>query len=165
MYLFGQSGHRPNDPEIVFIQEMAPKRCWPFPGTSGTLGIDLDHNVYPINVTIGHHFTHTPSGSAPRDIFVWGITDSPATPQNVTTFLVEHQSRSFPRHLIEHLSSGVPILLGELRYDTQRSEPLQSMTLEETRGIVCNKVVIEVADNWGSEEYTCLYHVRIQGFR
>ncbi|KAJ7122470.1 UNC-like C-terminal-domain-containing protein, partial [Mycena epipterygia] len=118
--------------------------CWPFAGSQGQLGIVLAAPIYIEDITIDHVASAVAVSrrkSAPRDMEVWA--------------LVEGQD-NFPEY----------IRIASFQYDIHSSNNIQTFPIDaeiRSLSIDFNVVVLMVKGNWGMDEYTCLYRIRVHG--
>lgn len=152
MSLLGQSqgGIRykyawPLRPITMLQPEVLPGNCWAFPGSRGSVTIQLARPVRPSSVTV----EHTPKGSASsvagalRDFRVWGIA------LNASGVAVEE---------------GAVSNLGEFRFDmSDNRRHLQSFVLNGGRRVERMRAIrLEILSNHGAAQ-TCIYRFRVHG--
>ncbi|XP_044035514.1 SUN domain-containing protein 2-like [Siniperca chuatsi] len=117
-----------------------PGKCWPFSGDRGHLFISLSHQVSITHVTLGHITkSQSPYGyiaSAPREFSIYGMR---TTDQEGT-------------------------YLGTLVYD-QDGAAHQTFELPNPDKGVFRYVKLQIENNWGNIDNTCLYSFRVHGKR
>ncbi|KAM7383534.1 hypothetical protein PAMP_003178 [Pampus punctatissimus] len=132
---------RPVVNQRIVIQghsHLFPGKCWAFAGGQGHLFIALSHRVTISHVTLGHiSKSLSPTGS---------ISSAP---------------KEFSVHGIETLDDE-GTQLGTFIYD-QDGDQLQTFKLPEHKEGVYKFVKLQVQNNWGHPEYTCLYSFRVHG--
>ncbi|KAA1479790.1 hypothetical protein DENSPDRAFT_215545 [Dentipellis sp. KUC8613] len=133
-------------------------KCWAFRGVSGQLGIDLPRPVHVSGIAFEHPLDLHPK-SALRAFILWGLEDQ----QEPHTLLsqIEHLE---PHSQVPEFGPyrGIPIISGSFAVTgAQRQKfTLQNQSYSQKQ---FKKVVLQVLDNWGQSEYTCLYHVDVLG--
>jgi hypothetical protein len=155
--------------------------CWPFAGSQGQLGIVLSNLVYIEAITIEHVAATVAVGrrtSAPQDMEVWALVEGQDNITKLRAWCAElAQQGRVPAIQNGHALAtqrGQPARLGlseyiriaSLRYDIHSPNNIQTFPVDaEIRdiGIDFGLVVLVVKNNWGMEEYTCLYRIRVHG--
>ncbi|KAJ7935737.1 UNC-like C-terminal-domain-containing protein, partial [Mycena leptocephala] len=139
--------------------------CWPFAGSQGQLGIVLSNLVYIEAITIEHVAATVAVGrrtSAPQDMEVWALVEGQDNITKLRAWCAELAQQGRPARL--GLSEYIRI--ASLRYDIHSPNNIQTFPVDaEIRdiGIDFGLVVLVVKNNWGMEEYTCLYRIRVHG--
>ena len=151
--------------------------CWPMRGRKGSLGI-----VFPRPVAVSA-FTidHVPKGialnpgTAPRSGELWGLVKENTAHFHTTpspfSLSVLNSSTMFQRLDVGAQAKKLYgaydfVKLGTFAYDLDSYIPFQTFhvpaetvdTLADTR---FDTVLLVISDNWGSEDYTCLYSIRV----
>ncbi|XP_067101577.1 SUN domain-containing protein 1 isoform X6 [Osmerus mordax] len=133
LWYFSQS------PRVVIQPDINPGNCWAFRGSSGYLVIRLSMKIRPSAFSMEHiPKALSPTGrisSAPRQFTVYGLDD-------------------------ESQEGGK--LLGNYTY-VEDGDALQTYPVSEENVDAYQIVEIRVLSNWGHQEYTCLYRVRVHG--
>ncbi|XP_062331366.1 SUN domain-containing protein 1 [Osmerus eperlanus] len=133
LWYFSQS------PRVVIQPDINPGNCWSFRGSSGYLVIRLSMKIRPSAFSMEHiPKALSPTGrisSAPRQFTVYGLDD-------------------------ESQEEGK--LLGNYTY-VEDGDALQTYPVSEENVDAYQIVEIRVLSNWGHQEYTCLYRVRVHG--
>ncbi|KAJ7120282.1 UNC-like C-terminal-domain-containing protein, partial [Mycena epipterygia] len=112
--------------------------CWPFAGSQGQLGIVLAAPIYIEDITIDHVASAVAVSrrkSAPRDMEVWALVEGQDNVAKLEAWRAEMTQRR------EH--------------ELARPKTLPNIDF----GVV----VLMVKGNWGMDEYTCLYRIRVHG--
>ncbi|XP_060615694.2 SUN domain-containing protein 3-like [Anolis sagrei] len=125
-------------PDTILQPDVYPGNCWAFHGSEGQVVIKLPERIYPTAVTV----QHIPKAVSPvkgatsalKDFSVYGIDDE-----------INEET-----------------LLGTFMYDIEK-ETIQTFQLqkEAVKQFLCIK--FKVQSNWGNEEFTCIYRVRVHG--
>lgn len=117
----------------------APGKCWPMHGTSGSLTVTLSNSIRPTSVTIEH--IPSENSTAPKRFRVLGWTI--------------------------HCDVNEPLRIHSkevLMYDIHAPEPVQTFELDWGWMVdTTNTVTLEVLDNWGNTEFTCMYGFGVHG--
>ena len=164
-------------PEYAIYPDRQPGNCWPMRGRSGSLGIKLARPVGVAAFTIDHvprSVTLNP-GSTPRLGELWGLmtknVEHYRTVSSISKLAVLSSSAIFQKFDLgaeaKTLYGGRDFVkLGTFAYNIDHYIPFQTFhvpeetttTLGDTR---FDTVLLVILDNWGSENFTCLYRVRI----
>ncbi|GAA6219988.1 SUN domain-containing protein 1-like [Lates japonicus] len=117
---------------------LQPGRCWCFPGDRGHLFIELSHPVSITHVTLGH------------------ITKSQSPYGSIAS-----ASREFSIHgMRTEADAGTD--LGRLTYD-QDGVAFQTFKLTNSDDAIFRYAKLQVENNWGNMDYTCVYSFRVHG--
>ncbi|KAI0352067.1 hypothetical protein OH77DRAFT_1409899 [Trametes cingulata] len=136
-------------PEVALFADMHVGSCWPMRGWSGSLGIALARPAVVTSFAIDHipqQLTFRVD-IAPRSGQLWGAaTVLPTT------------SHDFAKTLL--------VYLGDFAFDIHSGDPCQVYNVSENilRQLGDRRFVIAVlviGNNWGNDDFTCLYRVRI----
>ncbi|XP_072216778.1 SUN domain-containing protein 2-like [Excalfactoria chinensis] len=124
-------------PETLLQPDVSAGSCWAFQGSRGHAVIQLPENIWPTAVTMWHvSKAVSPSGdvsSAPRDFAILGVDEDEGE-----------------------------TLLGSFVYDVD-GEIAQTFHMQEKPLQSYRQIKLEVQNNWGNAEYTCIYRVEIHG--
>ncbi|XP_050931884.1 SUN domain-containing protein 3 isoform X2 [Lates calcarifer] len=129
----------PVSPRVVIQghSPLLPGRCWAFAGGQGHLFITLSDPVTISHVTLGHISKDiSPTGaitSAPKEFSVYGMKNVNDEETHLGTFF----------------------------YD-QDGDPVQTFKIPNHKNGF-NFVKLQVNNNWGHPDYTCLYNFRVHG--
>ncbi|XP_067463534.1 SUN domain-containing protein 3-like [Thunnus thynnus] len=115
-----------------------PGKCWSFSGEQGHLFVFLSHPIYVTHVTLGHiRASQSPSGiiaSAPRKFSLHGMTTEDDEGTYLGTWVYDRDGVSFQTFKLADPDVGV------FRY-----------------------VKLQVENNWGNIDNTCVYSFRVHG--
>ncbi|KAG2038346.1 UNC-like C-terminal-domain-containing protein [Suillus americanus] len=128
-------------PEVAISPGLNVGNCWPMNGSSGAIGISLARDISPQSITIEHVPRHLSldSRSAPKHLEVWSpLGHSPTDAKHRFVFL------------------------SEMFYDVLSVDHIQNFPLQQQFLHVPNIIVV-VKSNWGNENFTCLYRIRVHG--
>jgi hypothetical protein len=166
-YVFGGAGATwGHQPAMALFQDTNVGMCWAFPGDHGYLGIRLSEPVLVTDVSVEHVHREVSKNiaSAPKQWSLYGlITDDDARSQieSVTSGLYELSSSS------SNLPRGYTLLVrGEYNINDDEGKTIQTFPIPmaiKRLNIPIEQVVFAVGNNWGNNEYTCLYRVRVHG--
>ncbi|KAM6951020.1 SUN domain-containing protein 1-like [Aplochiton taeniatus] len=126
-------------PRVVIQPDVHPGNCWAFKGSNGYLVIRLSMKIRPTAFSMEHiPKALAPSGtiiSAPRQFTVYGLDN-------------------------ENQDEGK--LLGSYTYE-EDGDALQTYPVTEENDNSYQIIEVRVLSNWGHQEYTCLYRIRVHG--
>ncbi len=130
------------------------------------MGIHLSKPIIPTDLTVEHiprEIAHSDSfKSAPRKIQAWAIFGQ------AQLFRWPDSQEQFEK-LIRQPNPSLAVLLAEFEYDIQASPiqtfpiPLDVVTHLRKMNSKVENAVFRIQSNWGEEQYSCLYRVRIHG--
>ncbi|KZT22035.1 hypothetical protein NEOLEDRAFT_1098422 [Neolentinus lepideus HHB14362 ss-1] len=172
-------------PVTALHHELHAGRCWPFAGSQGQLGVMLAYPVYISHVTIDHVAKEVAfdMASAPRDMELWGMIDGMDNVRKIREWQAEKARRREELRL-EAEAQGMPppeddepvypptlekdryIRVASFAYDINASNHIQTFPVSpdiRDLGVDFGVVVLMVKDNWGMDDYTCLYRLRVHG--
>ena len=142
-------------PVVALHHDTSPGMCWPFSGSHGQLGIQLVRRVRVQAVTLDHvpsNLSLDGQGSAPRDVEVWGLLESP-----------HDRVQTVPDDPTPVPPSPLHVFLGSFTYDAQPgAPPIQTFPVRDV-GVAFRVVQLSVLSNHGLRDFTCLYRVRVHG--
>ena len=183
----GGNGYAIGRPPVTALHhEVHTGHCWPFAGSKGQLGVALAAPVHITDVTIDHVPKEVAMDmrSAPRHMEVWGLVEGK---DNIAKVHEWRERRDAERHAAEEAGQPVPpnlvddvvyprslpkspeyIRVANFTYDIHALEYIQTFPVREEikeLGIDFGVVVLLVRSNWGKDEFTCLYRLRVHGER
>jgi SUN domain-containing protein 1/2 len=163
---------QPSGPSVVLQENPFTSACWAFPGASGHYGVALDRvvNITQISVTYRPPSSIIDSTKAPRSMILWGLAEGT---ENVRTFTRSLGHFSFPT-VIPSFHRALPnptepiawAPIVHLTYDITQNNLLQVFDIPDklkNLGISYGIVVLQVLDNWGSQESTSLCGFGVYG--
>ncbi|XP_034148346.1 SUN domain-containing protein 1-like isoform X1 [Esox lucius] len=122
---------------VIGGHPLQPGNCWPFQGSKGRLTVSLSHPVHVTHVSLEHiPAAVSPYGhikSAPKEFAIYGMSTE----------------------------QGEGSLLGTFTYD-QAGDSLQMFEMPRLNNVY-QFVELHVLQNWGDEDYTCLYRFHVHG--
>ncbi|KAK9831220.1 hypothetical protein WJX74_008151 [Apatococcus lobatus] len=136
----------PDANKLLLSPGNSPGECLPLNGSSGHVDIRLRQKIVPHAVTIEHlpRSLAFDISSAPKAILVYAFADAP--------YLTEHFEERLPRAL----------LLGRFQYDV-KGDPVQTFQIESSQAF--DHIRFKVSSNHGHPDYTCLYRLRVHGYK
>lgn len=178
------SGYAVGRPPVTALHhEISNGHCWPFSGTRGHLGVKLSWPAKIADITIDHAATEVAFDmrSAPRDMELWGLVEGKDNLGKFKTYLAEKQARRE-----ESIAAGEPIRpedeewvlpvelprglyyarIASFSYDINALVNIQTYPAAQDiqdLDIDFGLVILFVNNNWGRDEFTCLYRMRVHG--
>ena len=180
------SGYTMGRPPVTAIHpDINVGNCWPFAGTHGQIGVLLARNVFISEFSIDHAPRDIAYDvrSAPRQMEVWGLVQGKDNIAKVREYqqTMKKRREDAVRHAKEQ---GVPppieedpyppslprsphhIRLAQFSYDIDLREHIQTFSVPkdiQEIGADFGAVVLLIKNNWGEEDFTCLYRLRVHG--
>ncbi|KAK6335399.1 hypothetical protein TWF696_002178 [Orbilia brochopaga] len=158
----------PNEPAHVLTESTNVGDCWSFPQASGQVSILLAEDIHPTDVTIDH----VPRGisgddsSAPREVEFWvRIEDDIVRGQVGKAAAVAIGDITDNPSTRQYLINGY-VRVASFVYDVNSQYPTQTFELPvnlQKLGVAVRSVSFRVLSNWGNEEYTSIYRLRVHG--
>ncbi|KAI5813357.1 hypothetical protein BZA77DRAFT_122184 [Pyronema omphalodes] len=180
-----ESRHAPS-PVIALLPTTDVGDCWPFPGGYGTLAVRLSEEIYPTHFTIEHapKLLAPDFSSAPKVIEFWvqikNATER-ALVESRAAALAEKSGKPYAMERI--MAPGPPesndavyrvdknsrefVKVDTVIYEGGAEDGVESFELStdfQQMGVKIGIVAVVVRENWGNEDFTCLYRVRVHGF-
>ncbi|XP_041719471.2 SUN domain-containing protein 1 isoform X2 [Coregonus clupeaformis] len=122
---------------VIQGQRVQPGKCWRFHGAQGTMTVALSHPVHVTHVTVEHiSAAISATGhikSAPKDFAVYGMATDREEGTRLGTFMFN-----------------------------QAGDPVQTFKLPNLNSVY-HYVELRILSNWGHQEYTCVYRIRVHG--
>ncbi|KNC97057.1 uncharacterized protein SPPG_07454 [Spizellomyces punctatus DAOM BR117] len=169
-YLLGTPKARGQRPNTSIQPDVLPGNCWPMQGNHGRLAIALSTPTVPTHITIEHAHKelwggHTGLASAPKDFEAWAVYDHEAfAKMDLDSEEARRASVSWetqPQALLMASGTFKPM---EKNLETFEISPvayrnLENMALMHEQQV--HTVVFRFRSNWGNEDWTCIYRVRV----
>ncbi|KIK62963.1 hypothetical protein GYMLUDRAFT_41258 [Collybiopsis luxurians FD-317 M1] len=168
-------------PVYVLNPDITNGYCWPFAGTEGQLGVALAAPTFIEDITIDHIAKEIAYDirSAPRQMEVWGMVEGR---DNIARVKEWDQERERLRSEARERGEEVPeeeypqtlpknpryIRLASFVYNIYSPQNVQTFPVRpeiKELGIDFGIVALIVRSNWGMDDYTCLYRMRVHGQR
>ena len=154
-------------PDLAIQSSVSPGECWQMLGGSGRLTIKLSRKIRVDNFTLEHVSRRLALGGdlsdAPRNVEVYGLLPMQKESANAAD---ETTSNSGKKELKS-------ILLARFMYQIKHDQdepigPVQNFKVDSdlssyTRNPIVDMVQLRVLDNWGKQDYTCIYRFRVHG--
>ncbi|EGO24261.1 hypothetical protein SERLADRAFT_449028 [Serpula lacrymans var. lacrymans S7.9] len=182
----GQGTATGRTPVTVLHHEVHNGYCWPMEGTKGSVGVMLAYPAYVSDFTIDHVSKEVAFDlrSAPRDMEVWGFVDGKDNLAKVREWQADKAKRREEARRIaeeeglEYVEESEPeypsmlptsepyIRIASFTYDIYSSRNIQTFPVSQEikdLGIDFGVVVLVINNNWGRDEFTCIYRFRVHG--
>ncbi|KAF9468033.1 hypothetical protein BDZ94DRAFT_1184307 [Collybia nuda] len=178
------SGYAIGRPPITALHhELHNGHCWPFSKTQGQLGVKLAAPVFISHVSIDHvslEEAFDMRTSAPREMELWGMVEGKDNIAKVKEWIAEKTKKreaaiengeeveaeeEYPKAV---LKSPHYIRVASFSYDVNAPNHIQTFPASQEiqdLGVDFGIVVLRIRSNWGKEEFTCLYRIRVHGQR
>ncbi|KAG5645933.1 hypothetical protein DXG03_004722 [Asterophora parasitica] len=177
------NGHAIGRPPVTALHhELHNGHCWPFAGHQGQLGVALAAPTYVSEISIDHVAREVAFDmrSAPREMEVWGMVEGKDNIAKVREWMAERErKREEKRALGEEVEEDpeypktLPrapqyVRIAKFTYNIHGGRNVQTFPVDEevrALGVDFGIVVLNIKSNWGREEFTCLYRMRVHGQR
>ncbi|KZT00772.1 uncharacterized protein LAESUDRAFT_764305 [Laetiporus sulphureus 93-53] len=184
----GVGGWIGRPPVTALHHDINHGHCWPFPGTHGQLGVKLAAPIYISAVTIDHVAKEvaTDMRSTPRQMELWGLIEGEDNIEKVKEWRAlrdakrevarteaELQGRPFADQTEPAYPSTLPkspeyFRIASFTYNVHSPNNIQTFEIPDEiqdLGIDFGVVVLLIDNNWGRDDFTCLYRLRVHGER
>lgn len=169
---------KPHPPAIALLPWSEATDCWCADSTTSEegmaqLAVKLQRKIYPRELTIEH--IPGPAtrdiASAPKDFEVWVQLDNATEAARVQEHLDIHippRFDDFQDGCVGKPPSGEKnwVCVAADRYHIHSHNFIQSFIIwpaTEHMQMAASRIAVRVLRNWGSEDHTCMYRVRITG--
>lgn len=129
-----------NSPKVAITSGTHVGECWSMYGNNGNLTILLSEAITVQGITVEYpsaEIMMENMSTAPKEIEVYGFNDY-------------HQSNN-------------PTFLGKFTYDISKGSPIQTFDIVMNQSNTFRAVSINLRSNWGSQERTDIYRIRVHG--
>ena len=188
-WMTGHGRELGRSPITALHQDIHSGLCWPMSGDSGQLGVALSFPAYITDITIDHVSKEVAFDlrTAPRDMEVWGLVEGKENLEKVMAFragraaqhaeavrAAEESGSPLPEEPGEDdypptLPANQPFIrLASFSYDVHAPANIQTFPVRQEiqeLGVDFGIVALVIKNNWGKQEYTCLYRFRVHGER
>ncbi|XP_072380930.1 SUN domain-containing protein 3-like isoform X2 [Diabrotica undecimpunctata] len=124
-----------SDPKSILQPTTLPGNCFAFDGTEGRVRIKLGRKIEIKAVTMEHIRLDVDRSSAPREFHVYGLA---------------------------HQNEETPEVLGTFTYQLT-GRPYQTFQIVSNDTKAFEIVELHILNNYGKDEYTCIYRFRVHG--
>ncbi|KAK6539777.1 hypothetical protein TWF694_009970 [Orbilia ellipsospora] len=158
----------PNEPAHVLTESTNLGDCWSFPQSSGQVSILLAEHIYPSDVTIDH----VPRGisgddtSAPKEVEFWVHIDDASVRQQISKAASVAIGDVSDSASSNHYVANGYVRVASFVYDVNSQYPVQTFELPvdlQKLHIPVRSVSFRILSNWGNDEYTSIYRLRVHG--
>lgn len=162
-----------NRPQTAFNGDMTLGACWPFNGQQGQIGVALGKQMSPSDLGVVHiRADQSPdASSAPRKISLWVQLQD-----DVFDAKFEQISELVDQTRTDEVSGKASMVLPPIpndfvkimtvEYDLGAGEEFQVFPVPlmiKELGLATSNVIFRMESNWGHEEFTCIYRLRLFG--
>lgn len=171
-----------NRPTMAFSNDVSLGSCWPFTGQSGQIGLNLGTMINPTDIGIIHvrpDQSPNPS-SAPRRVSLWVQILDLETRNKVRTLVNQNSLSSSTNaektNKLQNWFSSSSSSLGmmpldyvkilDAEYQLDGGDEFQVFPVPfylRDLHLETSRVIFKVEDNWGNEDFTCIYRLRLFG--
>ncbi|TPX63784.1 hypothetical protein SpCBS45565_g06362 [Spizellomyces sp. 'palustris'] len=169
-YFWGTPKARGQRPSTAIQPEVLPGNCWPMQGNHGRLAIALATPTVPTHITIEHAAKelwggHTGLASAPRDFEAWAVYDHEGfakmdlDSEEARRASVSWETQPHALMIASNTFEPMESSLRTFEIDHVAYRNLENMAF--MHGQQVQTVVFRFRSNWGKEDWTCIYRVRV----
>lgn len=165
-----------NSPATALSENIQLGSCWPFAGAKGQIGILLSRKIKVEEIIFQHSALELALGgeigSAPQEFEAWGVVEDFQDLEKMKIYrekrnLLEKEERDEEQDASLPASSN-HLLLATGIYNPYLKllENIQTFSITEMAKeleISFSVVIIKILSNWGDENYTCVYRIRVGG--
>ncbi|TFY58698.1 hypothetical protein EVJ58_g6252 [Rhodofomes roseus] len=180
----GGTGAIGRPPVTALHHEINPGHCWPFPDTHGQLGIKLAGPTFISDVTIDHVAKELAPDrrSAPRYMELWGLVEGSDNLEKVREWRARREEARMEAALdgepvVEDAFVDPPappslkkwgevVRVANFTYNIYAPDHIQTFAVPQEvqeLGVDFGVVALMIENNWGRDDFTCLYRVRVHG--
>lgn len=165
-------------PETILHPNVLPGSCWPMQGRRGKVMVSLPYPVQVTAITLDHVSHHLLMDkekqlkSAPKNVRIFGYPPCRGDCAGLTfdsskKYLLAEIEYDIEKPSIQTFSveaSGEAIAAGSCSATVEEAACDAGLGSQDeyTEGLY-SAIQLEVVNNWGNEDYTCLYRVRVHG--
>ena len=174
-YVFPHSQRRSTHPATALLPSFDSGDCWPFPGSQGTLAIKLSEPVFPTDVVVEHGFKSASPDltSTPKRFHFWARVLDPVQRMALHQAVLKAQgetdtAKPMPILLDGRADAGKYTDFVKVHEFTYELDGPENQTFElpvdfAQLGIMPQVVAVVMSENYGNEDHSCLYRVRLHG--
>lgn len=164
-----------NRPTTAFSSDVRLGSCWPFNGAQGQIGIDLGRSVILSDVGLVHvRADQSPNpASAPRTLSVYAFVEDSTMREKldhaVNDGTMEQQEADDNAKGVLNSSLRIPpeyVKIMTFEYDVYNGDEFQVFPVPayiQRLNVAVSRVVFSFENNWGHEDFTCIYRLRLFG--
>ncbi|KZV60458.1 hypothetical protein PENSPDRAFT_552836, partial [Peniophora sp. CONT] len=157
---------RLNQPDLALHHDVGPGACWSFSGPSGHLGVYLATDVVVEEVAIDHSREDWDRTLAPRHMELWALIQGDGVVEQVKHWEAEGDHDP-PSHFHSIFGRDKFLRIAHFEYDADSTDVTQYFPVDagfRSLAIPLRVIVLLVLDNWGNDNHTCLYRLRVHGY-
>jgi SUN domain-containing protein 1/2 len=171
---FGQSSAETVPPEAILTANTLPGSCWAMNGSKGQVTIRLSYPVHVKAVTVDHTSALLADvQSAPRTMRI--IAYPPCNNSDCNDGIGFDTTKAWDLTTIDYsIEEGETIQTFEISAPAAscaqeapsceaNPDPLGSMYVSPQKDSFAAAITVAIENNWGKNDYTCLYRFRIHG--
>lgn len=151
---------------VAFNNDIGLGSCWPFTGHTGQVGVDLGRSILPSDVGIVHvqpEQSPNPS-SAPRFVSLWVYLEDSTVRDKICSIVDQNTNKGYLKTSTPALPEQfVKIFTAEYKLDGDEFQVFPIPLAIVRLGIRTSKIVFKVEENWGNDDFTCIYRLRLFG--
>lgn len=161
-----------NSPLTAFSNDVSLGSCWPFNGKSGQVAMSLEKLIKPTDLGVVHvRADQSPNPkSAPRHISLYIEIESESEREHIEQIISDNcldiHDKNISKEKINIPESFVKIISVEYNIYSSADE-FQVFPIPEyitsIPSLKTSKVIFLIEDNWGHEDFTCVYRFRLFG--
>ncbi|KZV59793.1 hypothetical protein PENSPDRAFT_694837 [Peniophora sp. CONT] len=151
--------------DMAIHYELNPGYCWAFSGSRGHLGVQLARPVIVEEVAIDHSRSHWDSSQAPRFMELWVLIEGSEAVNKARRWEIDGEHVP-PDDVQKLFGKDKYLRVGRFEYDLRAAQASQTFPVDsgfQALSLPVRIVFLLVLDNWGNQEYTCLYRFRVHG--
>lgn len=167
---FGFGRMKVNGPQIAFTgsrgNSLSLGGCWPINGQSGQVGIDLGKTIKPNDIGVLHiKAEQSPNPkTAPRHISLYVEIKEEEARKELRAALQQQEQLSTKD--TQPSNFNLPesfVKISTVEYDLFKDEFQVFKIMTPNVEVHTSRVVFTIDDNWGDENLTCVYRLRLFG--
>ncbi|KAA8901434.1 hypothetical protein FN846DRAFT_891835 [Sphaerosporella brunnea] len=175
----GTNNRMASHPAAALLPTADAGDCWAFPGNRGVLALGFSQHIYPTHITIEHISKNlVPDYStAPKTVEFWVQIRSARERARVEEAAVEANGADAGSRIMQPAPPGSNeevthsvlnefVKLGTFEYNID-GDTVQSFELPVDMvrlGTMVEIGAFLIADNYGNDDYTCLYRMKVHGY-
>lgn len=158
----------PRAPVVALHPDTTPGMCWAFAGSEGQLGVALFKSIVVTDITVEHvpRSLVSDARAAPREVHAWGLMSTQEDKDTFRTYLRERANLPDEEPMPSPPEDDY-LYLGTMHYDASpHTRAIQTFPVPpaiKALRIPTSVLRFRFVGNHGSQEFTCIYRVRVHG--